>query len=348
VNGVSTETAGIDSDVLSGWIRAHLGHWFGPARAVAITGGQSNLTYRVDDASGRSCVVRRPPLGERLATAHDVGREYRVLAALRDTEVPVPRVVGFCDNNDILGAPFYVMHYIEGLVLRTEYEFRAALIEPSRSHAGEQLVDTLVALHAVEPAEVGLHSLGAPTGYVQRQLSRWQRQWDKSRITPIPAIDDVARRLADRIPTEAPHRILHGDYRLDNVILDPATGAIRAVLDWELCTLGDPLADLGLLAVYSPDRHHDNPLADMGVASLAAGFPTRDELLERYARRSGRDITNIDHFIALGYWKLAIIVQGVYARTLAARGDTPDPTDLLAQIVQALARAADGACRRNS
>jgi len=347
VNGVSTETAGIDSDVLSAWIRAHLGHWCGPARVVAITGGQSNLTYRVDDADGRSCVLRRPPLGQQLATAHDVAREYRVLAALRDNEVPVPRVIGFCDDNNIIGAPFYVMHYIEGLVPRTEYEFSAAMIEPSRRHAGEQLVDTLVALHVIEPTDVGLDSLGAPTGYVHRQLNRWQRQWEMSRTTPIPAIDNVARRLADSIPTEAPHRIVHGDYRLDNVILDPATGAIRAVLDWELCTLGDPLADLGLLAVYSPDGHHDNPLADMGVASLAAGFPTRDELLERYASRSGRDITNIDYFVALGYWKLAIIVQRVYVRTLAARGDGPDPNHFLAQITHALARVADRASRGN-
>lgn len=313
-----------------------------------MAGGQSNLTFRVDDADGRSCVVRRPPLGRRLATAHDVAREYRVLVALRDTEVPVPTVIGFSDNEDIIGAPFYAIRYIKGLVLRNEFEASAALTESCRRHAGEALVDTLVALHAIKPSAVGLASLAAPAGYVRRQLGRWHRQWEKSRTTPIPAIDDVAARLAEHIPSEAPHRIVHGDYRLDNVILDPQTAAILAVLDWELCTLGDPLADLGLLAVYSADRHHDNPLASMGVATVAAGFPTRDELLERYACRSGRDIAEIDYFIGLGYWKLAIIVQGVYARTLAASGDTPDLVHPLAQLTQTLARAADTATRRSS
>ena len=203
------------------------------------------------------------------------------------------------------------------------------------------MVDTLVAIHAVDPDAVGLGDLGRKEDYVARQLHRWHGQWEKSKTRELAAIDDVHERLAARIPEQGPATIVHGDYRLDNMILSPS-GEVAAVVDWELCTLGDPLADVGLLMVYWPERG-DETIALGQPANLAPGFPTREELKARYAERSGRDLSQLDFFVALGYWKLAIILEGVYARYAAgAYGKADEGIQQFARLVERLAEAADG------
>ena len=318
-----------------------------PLAFERIAGGHSNLTYRVCDSGGRSWALRRPPLGKRLGSAHDMAREHRVVAALGPTDVPVAPVLGLCEDESVIGAPFYVMDFVEGPILRGEAEAEAFPGEADRRAIGERVVDTLVAIHAVDPDGVGLGDLGRKEDYVARQLHRWQGQWEKSKTRELEAIDSVHERLSARIPEQGPATIVHGDYRLDNMILTPE-GEVAAVVDWELCTLGDPLADVGLLMVYWPDRGDEN-LALGRPANLAPGFPTREELRSRYAERSGRDLSELDFFVALGYWKLAIILEGVYARYAAGQyGEVNEGIEAFARLVERLAEAADEAERRGA
>ncbi|MET0228231.1 MAG: phosphotransferase family protein, partial [Actinomycetes bacterium] len=241
---------GIDLAGVTGWFEANIAGAKPPVRVALIAGGRSNLTYRVEDAAGSSWVLRRPPLHGVLPSAHDMGREHRVISALAGTPVPVPAAFGLCEDPAVTGAPFYVMGFVDGIVPRDEATVAAGLDEPARGAAARSLVDALVALHQVDPDQVGLGQLGRHHGYLERQLARWQRQLEQTRTRPLPALDEVHRRLAANLPAQAgPARIVHGDFRLDNVVLSPA-GRVLAVLDWELCTLGDPLADLGLLQVY--------------------------------------------------------------------------------------------------
>ena len=317
-----------------------------PLAFERISGGHSNLTYGVSDAAGARWALRRPPLGKRLGSAHDMGREFRVVSALAETPVPVAPVAGFCEDESVNGAPFYVMEFVEGPILRGLAEADAFPAEADRRAIGERVADTLVEIHAVDPDAVGLGELGRKEDYVARQLRRWHGQWEKSKTRELAAIDAVHERLAARIPEQGPATIVHGDYRLDNMILSPA-GEVAAVVDWELCTLGDPLADVGLLMVYWPERG-DEALALGQPANLAPGFPTRAELRARYAERSGRDLSQLDFFIALGYWKLAIILEGVYARYAAGQYGNVDPgIEAFARLVERLAEAADEAERRS-
>ena len=220
-----------------------------PLTFERISGGRSNLTYGVNDAGGHRWALRRPPLGKRLASAHDMAREHRIIAALQSTDVPVPPVAGLCEDDSVNGAPFYVMEFVDGPVLRSKAEAEAGFDDAERRAIGERVVDTLVAIHAIDPDQVGLGQLGRKQDYVARQLRRWHEQWEKSKTSELPMVDDVHRRLSERIPEQGPATIVHGDYRLDNMILSP-DGEVAAVVDWELCTLGDPLADVGLLLVY--------------------------------------------------------------------------------------------------
>ena len=243
-------TPGIDPAGVTAWFQANVGGVRPPLAIRQIAGGRSNLTYRVTDAAGTSWVLRRPPLHGVLPSAHDMGREHRVISALAGTPVPVPATFGLCQDPAVTGAPFYVMAYVDGIVPRDEATVAAGLDEPARARAADSLVDALVALHRVDPGQVGLGQLGRHHGYLERQLARWQRQLDQARTRPLPALDEVHRRLEANLPAQVgPARIVHGDFRLDNVVLSPA-GQVLAVLDWELCTLGDPLADVGLLLVY--------------------------------------------------------------------------------------------------
>jgi aminoglycoside phosphotransferase (APT) family kinase protein len=304
---------GLDLVAVGRWIEANVAGTTGPFEAELIGGGRSNLTYAVTGADGRRLVVRRPPLSHVLATAHDVGREFRIISALGPTPVPVPPAIALCTDAAVNGSPFYVMGFVDGVVLdRPE---KAELLDRStRTRASEDLVDTLAALHAVDIDAVGLGDLAKREGYIERQLRRWTRQWADSKTRELPAIDEVADRLAARIPPQRDAVIAHGDYRFGNCLTDPVAGRINAVLDWELCTLGDPLADVGYLGVYWTDPGSASGRGN--DPSGREGFPTYAELIERYARRTGRDVDGIEYYVAFQSWRLAVISEGVYARFL--------------------------------
>jgi aminoglycoside phosphotransferase (APT) family kinase protein len=336
---------GIDRAGVEAWFGAHVPGASPPLEFERISGGHSNLTYAVRDAAGGAWALRRPPLGKRLGSAHDMAREHKVISGLAETEVPVPPVVGLCEDESVNGAPFYVMEFVEGPVLRSRREAEQHFAEEDRRAVGERVVDTLVAIHAVDPDAVGLGDLGRKEDYVRRQLRRWHGQWEKSKTRELEMVDDVHRRLSDRVPEQGPATIVHGDYRLDNMILNER-GEPAAVVDWELCTLGDPLADVGLLLVYWSDPGDEfTPLSD--APTTAPGFPPRDEIRDRYTEGSGRDLGQIDFYVALAYWKLAIILEGVYARYAAGQYGKPDEGfEQFAKAVERLAERADEAERR--
>jgi aminoglycoside phosphotransferase (APT) family kinase protein len=344
-DGSAEAPDGIDTNGVEAWFALNVPSASPPLSFERIAGGHSNLTFRVSDAAGSRWALRRPPLGKRLGSAHDMAREHKVVSALGATEVPVAPVVGLCEDDSVTGAPFYAMGFVEGPILRGLAEAEIFPEKGDRRAIGDRVADTLAAIHAVDPDAVGLGDLGRKEDYVVRQLHRWQGQWEKSKTRELAAIDSVHERLSARIPKQGPATIVHGDYRLDNMILTPS-GEVAAVVDWELCTLGDPMADVGLLMAYWPDREQ----ADIALgqpANLAPGFPTREELAARYAKRSGRDLSDLDFFIALGYWKLAIILEGVYARYVAGGyGKVDDGIHAFARLVERLAEAADEAEQR--
>ncbi|CAM5274040.1 MULTISPECIES: phosphotransferase family protein [Streptomyces] len=281
----------------------------GPLHARLIEGGRSNLTYVVGDGTGQ-WVVRRPPLGHVLATAHDMAREYRVISGLHPTAVPVPEPLLLCEDDAVLGAPFYVMEYVEGVPYRTAEQL--APLGPERTRAAVLgLVDTLVDLHAVDPGAVGLGDFGRPEGFLERQLRRWGKQLDASRNRDLAGVDELHADLGRSLPASPAPTVVHGDYRLDNVLLGPDE-RIRAVLDWEMSTLGDPLTDLGLLVMYSSDL--GLPESPVSTTSGAPGHPSPAELIERYAARSGRDTSAISWYTAFAWFKLAVILEGIHYR----------------------------------
>ena len=301
---------GLDLDRLHGLFeRERPGLVRGPLTGRLIEGGRSNLTYAVSDGTAR-WVVRRPPLGHVLATAHDMRREHRVISALHPTEVPVPRPVLLCEDEEVLGAPFYVMEFVDGTPYRTAEQLAGLGAERTRE-AVLSLVDTLTRLHAVAPGEVGLADFGRPEGFLDRQLRRWGKQLDASRNRDLAGIDELHATLGRHLPVSPAPTIVHGDYRLDNVLIGP-DDTIRAVLDWEMSTLGDPLTDLGLLVMYSTSLG----MADSPVSTTAeaAGHPSPAELIERYAARSGRDVTAVSWYTAFAWFKLAVILEGIHYR----------------------------------
>ena len=335
----------IDQASVEDWFAREVDGAKPPLEFERISGGRSNLTYGVTDSAGRRWALRRPPLGKRLASAHDMTREHRIITALAPTDVPVAPAVALCEDESVNGAPFYVMDFVEGPILRTKAEAEVSFGEADRKAIGERVVDTLVAIHAVDPDEAGVGDLGRKEDYVARQLRRWHGQWEKSKTRELEVIDDVHRRLSERIPEQGPATIVHGDYRLDNLILS-ADGEIAAVVDWELCTLGDPLADVGMLLVYwSQPGDELMPLFD--PPTTADGFPNREFVRSRYSERSGRDLAEIDFYVALACWKLAIILEGVFSRYAAGQyGKDAEAFEQFAEVVERLAEGADEAERR--
>ncbi|MER7845016.1 phosphotransferase family protein [Kitasatospora sp. NPDC096077] len=295
-------------------LRAHLERELpdtvqGPLRADLIEGGRSNLTYLLTDGVG-TWVLRRPPLGHVLATAHDMGREHRVMSALHGTDVPVPRMLLIDHGTDVLGAPWYLMEYVSGVAHRDRAAL-AALGEERVRALGRRLVETMAALHRIDPAAVGLEDFGRPEGYLGRQLSRWSKQLAASRSRDLPDLDRLHALLVDRLPVSPAPALVHGDYRLDNVLVDEGD-TITAVLDWEMSTLGDPLTDIGLLVMYTE-------LAGVGggiipSAMTAPGFPKADELVSHYAELTGRQAADLDWYVAFASFKLAAVAEGIFYR----------------------------------
>jgi aminoglycoside phosphotransferase (APT) family kinase protein len=304
---------GVDLERLRPYFAAHVaGAHDAPLSATLIAGGRSNLTYSVTDGTS-TWVLRRPPLGHVLPTAHDMAREYRVMTALAPTDVPVPRTLALCEDNAVNDAPFYVMELVDGVIYRDGAAL-AALSPDDARRASEVLVDVLAAIHAVDYDAVGLGEFGRPDGFLERQVRRWGEQWERSKTRELPEVDELARRLRAALPESGPPTIVHGDYRLDNTMMatdDP--GKIVAVLDWEMSTLGDPLADLGLFLLYW-GRADAQVIATGAAIESQEGFLTRDEVVERYARVSGRPVDQMDWYQCFAAYKLAIIVEGINAR----------------------------------
>jgi aminoglycoside phosphotransferase (APT) family kinase protein len=302
---------GIDVEALAAYLAGGPVLAQGPLTASLVTGGRSNLTYLVTDGVD-TVVLRRPPLGHVLATAHDMAREYRVMTALSPTPVPVPRTLHLCQDPGVIGAPFYLMERVDGPVYRRRGD-SAHLTQAQRHDLSAALVDVLADLHSVDAGTVGLDDFGRPDGYLARQVRRWSTQLEHSRSRELPGMAALRDALAASVPTTRRTAVLHGDYRLDNVIVDPADpGRVAALLDWEMATLGDPLADLGLMLVYAAGPGGPgNPVSDPMTGD---GFAGRDEIVGRYAARTGADVGNLAWYEALGYFKLAVILEGIHYR----------------------------------
>jgi aminoglycoside phosphotransferase (APT) family kinase protein len=333
---------GIDAPAVSAWLAARLPELEPPFAFERVGEGQSNLTFRVDDAAGRSVVLRRPPLGELLASAHDMGREYRILTGLSSVGALVPRTYALCEDPGVTGAPFYVMEHVAGLV-PARVATAERLAPDARAAAAAALARTLHELQAVDLDAAGLGELRRSHSLAARQLHRWTRQWEASKTRELPAIDEVASALAARMPEEREPVLVHGDYRLDNAVLGE-DGSVRAVLDWELCTVGDPLADVGLMVAYWNELGAAATLADAlfrePVTELP-GFPSAGELADSYAAASGRDLDDLGFWLALAYWKIAVIVEGVYRRWLNDPANGSGAGSLRPAVDRLAARARD-------
>ncbi|HEX6682727.1 MAG TPA: phosphotransferase family protein [Candidatus Limnocylindrales bacterium] len=298
---------GLDLEKLSAYLD------MGPLTGELIAGGKSNLTYRVV-AGQEELIVRRPPLGHVLATAHDMAREHRIITALGPTGVPVPRTIALCTDESVIGAPFYVMEFVNGAIYRTSAA-TAAVGRQRLEAITDSLMRVLATLHAVDPASVGLGDFGRPEGYLQRQLTRWRKQLDASRSRPLPGIDELHAKLEKAVPPTKHIGIVHGDYRLDNVIVDEASDEVAAVLDWEMSTLGDQLADLGLLLMYWERLVLGDGL--FGEPPPGAEFPA--DLAEKYASHSGVDLGRLGWYVAFANFKLAVIAEGIHFRYISGK-----------------------------
>lgn len=307
---------GVDLDALSRWLDTeHPGLRHGELSGEVIAGGKSNLTYRITDGTD-TWALRRPPLAHVLPTAHDMVREYRVINGLTGSSVPVADAVALCRDEAVLGAPFYLMAYVDGVVL-DKRELLDRLQRDDATRACEMLVDTLLLLHEVDPDAVGLADFGRPDGFLQRQVRRWHQQWQASETRPLPALAQTIDRLTETLPEQSAPGIVHGDYRLTNVMFTGDLDHIAAVVDWEMATLGDPLADVGLLSVYTD-------LAQQGDGSMpqmiaADGFLTGRDMVTRYAARSSRSLDRVDWYVGFAYFKLAVISEGIHHRYLAGK-----------------------------
>ena len=316
---------GVDADRVTPWLQQLLPELESPLTYSLIAGGHSNLTFKFEDAAGAAYVLRRPPLGHVLESAHDMGREHKIISALAATDVPVAPAYGLCSDLEINDAPFYVMKFVDGLVLH-DASVAERLSNEDRSALGWHVVDVLSTLHLLDPDQVGLGDLGRKEAYLARQLKRWTKQWEASKTDEMPAMEEARRLLQDRMPEQIGSGIVHGDYRLGNMMVEQ--GRIEAVLDWELCTLGDPLADVGYL-LNSWIEPGEVPADQAALTpTTVPGFPTRAQLSDRYASATGRDLSGIDYYRGFSHWRLAAIGQGVYKRYLVGAMGSDRDIDL--------------------
>lgn len=308
------------------------GRWRG-MNAVLIAGGKSNLTFELTCEAG-ALILRRPPTGELLPSAHDMGREARIQMALEATAVPVPRIVLEDHTGDLLGVPFYVMEKVDGHIIRAEMPGGYAESTQERHALSFALVDVLADLHALDPAAVGLGDYGRPAGYLDRQIRRWSGQWEKSKTHEVKVVDELVARLAKRLPAGQRSAIVHGDYRLDNCVMDSTDPSqVRAVLDWELSTLGDPLTDLGLLLFYWREPG-EGQLSLTPTVTTSPGFPRRGDLVSRYVERTGVALGELAFYEAFAHFKFAVIAQGIAARVAAGAMAGQNFGDLDAEVLQ--------------
>lgn len=319
-NDSSAPVKGIRSEAVSAWLTANVDGARPPFAFSLITGGHSNLTYRVTGADGRRLVLRRPPLGAILATAHDMAREHRIISGVARTDVPVPPALALCTDDSVNDAPFYIMEFIDGHVLEEPSNVEKILPDPAlRRTLSVAVIEALAALHQADVDSIGLGDLARKEAYLDRQLKRWRGQWEKSKTRELPAMERLYEILIASKPEQRYTGIVHGDFRLGNMLARP-DGSIAAVLDWELCTLGDTLADLGYL--LNNWAEPDEPAMRM-MPTAAGGFLTRDEMTRLYAERTGRTVADIQYYRAFQAWRLAAIVEGVASRYL--QGVMGDP-----------------------
>lgn len=328
---------GLDPDAVARWLSSLGIEFDAPLQFQRIGLGQSNLTYRVQDAAGRAWVLRRPPLGHLLASAHDVLREARIISALWETDVPVPQILGTTTDPNFSEVPLVLMQFVDGLVVDT-MGVAEALTPQQRQQIAVDLPRTLVRIHAVDLTAVGLADLASHKPYAQRQLKRWAGQWELSKMRELPELEDLTRRLVAAAPEQREVSLVHGDFHLRNLITSPETGEIVATLDWELSTLGDPLADMGSLLTYWAEPGETVP-GDYAPSTLE-GFPDRAEMTRLYLDATGRDPAALQYWHAFGLWKLAIIAEGVLRRALEnpqnrASAGTPDTSWIDARVQRA-------------
>ncbi len=313
----------LDEERLATWLRGRLPGSDQPLALRQFGGGAANLTYLLD-YGGAEYVLRRPPLGPVAASAHDMGREYRVLSVLHRAFPPAPRAFLLCEDEMVIGAPFFVMERRQGVVVRREMPAPFAGQPDAARRMSEALVDTLAAFHAVDYAAIGLGDLGKPAGFIARQIEGWYRRWQAAKTAEQAEMDAVYAWLKANQPANTPVSLVHNDYKLDNVMQaadDP--GRVVAVFDWDMCTLGDPLADLGALLTYWTEPNDPPYLQATAMMPLGQpGFLSRAELVARYAAQSGRAVGDIDFYHALGLFRLTVIVAQIYVRYV--RGQTQD------------------------
>lgn len=330
----------LDETRLADYLRDRLPHSDNNLTIRQFGGGAANLTYLLDYGT-HEYVLRRPPLGPVAASAHDMAREYRVLSVLHQAFPYAPRAFLFCDDESVIGAPFFVMERRHGIVVRRKMPEAFAGEADAPRRMSEALVDALAAFHAVDYEALGLGKLGKPAGFIDRQIEGWSRRWQASKTTDLPDMDAIYAWLKSNQPANTQVSLVHNDYKLDNVMLaagDP--GQVVAIFDWDMCTLGDPLADLGALLTYWTEPTDPPYLQATAMMPLGEpGFLSRDELVARYAAKSGRAVGDIDFYHALGLFRLTVIIAQIYIRY--ARGQTQDPRFAAMEfMIPALARRA--------
>lgn len=329
----------INTESVSQWLDGNVADASGPFEFELVTGGHSNLTFAVTGSDGNKFVLRRPPLGSVLATAHDMAREHKIISAMDATPVPAPDTLALCEDETVNGAPFYIMDFVEGTVLH-DAEIADATIGDAelRERLSQSVVTALGQLHLAQPDKIGLGDLARKEAYLDRQLKRWKTQWEDSKTRDLPAMDKAYKLLIDAKPEQRYTGVVHGDYRLGNMLVDTQTGAVNAVLDWELCTLGDVLADVGYLLNNWVQPGEESLRGATAFPTMNGGFSTREALIEAYSEHTGFEVSNANYYRAFQHWRLGAIVEGVLARYLkGVMADSSVETDLYKEQVENLA-----------